>query len=393
MRKKIELFFKGQLAKIIAGKRVDSKTWVFSSTNNVKFNYNSKYLFLYVLKHYPEINALFVINDDDFRKELTEQYGKHFCETNSLKGMIQVCQARVWFTSAGLPVYAFGLAKFHKIINLWHGVPLKTIALMEQKRSWTQKIYFHGMFSKNYEMILTTSKKLIPIMAQSFGVSENKIRVWGQPRNDYLNAWRINKKTIKGESFPWFNVTCSYDKVILYAPTYREDEQTCWFPFADWNFETFQKFLEEQQIILCLRNHLSEHGSCEKYQGSRILNLGSEIVQDITDALPLFDALITDYSSIYIDYLLLERPIIFLPYDKEKYLKERGMNFTYDAVTPGAKPQTMKDFMESIIQAFSSDPYKRDRIYVNHMLNEVLEPCSQKICENILRESREEIWV
>ena len=48
---------------------------------------------------------------------------------------------------------------------------------------------------------------------------------------------------------------------------------------------------------------------------------------DIAD---IFDILITDYSSIYIDYLLLDRPLIFLPYDKEQYLKGRGMNFEYD---------------------------------------------------------------
>ena len=64
----------------------------------------------------------------------------------------------------------------------------------------------------------------------------------------------------------------------------------------------------------------------------------------MTGVLGIFDLLVTDYSSIYIDYLLTEKPIVFLPYDKEQYLEGRGMNFGYDEVTPGPKPETMRSF-------------------------------------------------
>lgn len=72
------------------------------------------------------------------------------------------------------------------IINLWHGVPLKKIALLDPNLKKAARIYFKKIFSENYTCILTTSHELIPLMARSFAVSEDKIKVWGQPRNDGL---------------------------------------------------------------------------------------------------------------------------------------------------------------------------------------------------------------
>lgn len=384
MVNKIKALLKGQLALLLAGRKVDKSIWVFSSTDNEEFNYNSRALFLYVRKNRPEINAVFVINNEQKRKQLTAQYGEHFCETQSLRGMMRVCRAGVWFTSAGLPVYAIGIGKKHTIINLWHGVPLKKIALMEAEASYFKKLYFRKVFSDNYKAIVTTAKELIPIMAQSFAVEESRIKVWGQPRNDDLNACRMGMVTIHDK--PKWMKKIPESKAVLYAPTYREYGSTAWFPFEDWDEAVFADFLEKQNLVLYLRTHLKESGSYHRFLGERVIDLGSDVLEDITDALPLFDLLITDYSSIYIDYLLLDRPMLFLPYDKEEYLAKRGMNFEYDEITPGAKPASMGAFMQSIMDAFVTDAYRDERTRVNHILNEVMEPCSEMICDKVLRE-------
>ena len=109
-------------------------------------------------------------------------------------------------------------------------------------------------------------------------------------------------------------------------------------------------------------------------------------MEDIAEELPRFDLLITDYSSIYIDYLLLDRPVIFLPYDEKEYLARRGMNFEYRDVTPGPKPDTMESFMEAIADAFTNDSYRDERKRVNGMLNEIMTPCSEMICEKVRKE-------
>lgn len=80
-------------------------------------------------------------------------------------------------------------------------------------------------------------------------------------------------------------------------------------------------FLEKEDAVIFLRTHISEQGNADPYLSHRVRYLGNEQAEDIMDIADIFDILITDYSSIYIDYLLLDRPLIFLPYDKEQYLK------------------------------------------------------------------------
>ena len=373
-----------QLVRMKKTKKPDMYTWVFSSVDNCYYNYNSKYLFEYVKEHLPQITPLFVINEENLRRELSEQYGKeYFIETESKEGIRRVLEAGVWFTSAGLPVYGTGLGKNRLIVNLWHGVPLKKIALMDPNLKKAARIYFKKIFSENYTWILTTSRELVPVMAKSFQISEDRLRVWGQPRNDCIFD-PPDRKQILEDVYPDLP---EYKKVVLYAPTFRDYGNTRLFPFEDFDKKVFEDFLEQEKILLLLRLHIKEAAAADAYVSSRIRRFGSEEAGDVTGMLGMFDFLITDYSSIYIDYLLTDKPLMFLPYDRERYLDGRGMNFDYDEVTPGPKPETMKEFMMEIKEFMNGeDSWKKERDRVNLKFNEVKEPCSSNICNQVLLE-------
>lgn len=360
--------------------RPDSHIWLFSSTDNSHYNYNSRYLFEYVKENLPEITPLFVINDPELRNSLSSKYGKqHFIETESIQGIRQALSAGVWFTSAGLPAYGTGLHKKRLIINLWHGVPLKKIALLDPNLKKAARIYFKKIFSENYTCILTTSHELIPLMARSFAVSEDKIKVWGQPRNDGLFQ-KNDCREILGQLFPDLP---EYTKTVLYAPTFRDYGQVQLFPFKDFDQEQLEAFLEEKNMLLFIRTHVAEQGSAAPYLGKRIRFLGNEQAEDVTGILNIFDCLITDYSSIYIDYLLTDKPMIFLPYDRQQYLDGRGMNFDYDDVTPGPKPETFNDFLDALSP--KEDFWKSERTRVNRLFNEIQHPCAADICNKVLK--------
>lgn len=360
--------------------RPDSHIWLFSSTDNSHYNYNSRYLFEYVKENLPEITPLFVINDPELRNSLSSKYGKqYFIETESIQGIRQALSAGVWFTSAGLPAYGTGLHKKRLIINLWHGVPLKKIALLDPNLKKAARIYFKKIFSENYTCILTTSHELIPLMARSFAVSEDKIKVWGQPRNDGLFQ-KNDCREILGQLFPDLP---KYTKAALYAPTFRDYGQVQLFPFKDFDQEQLEAFLEEKNMLLFIRTHVAEQGSAAPYLGKRIRFLGNEQAEDVTGILNIFDCLITDYSSIYIDYLLTDKPMIFLPYDRQQYLDGRGMNFDYDDVTPGPKPETFNDFLDALSP--KEDFWKSERTRVNRLFNEIQHPCAADICNKVLK--------
>lgn len=360
--------------------RPDSHIWLFSSTDNSHYNYNSRYLFEYVKENLPEITPLFVINDPELRNSLSSKYGKqYFIETESIQGIRQALSAGVWFTSAGLPAYGTGLHKKRLIINLWHGVPLKKIALLDPNLKKAARIYFKKIFSENYTCILTTSHELIPLMARSFAVSEDKIKVWGQPRNDGLFQ-KNDCREILGQLFPDLP---EYTKTVLYAPTFRDYGQVQLFPFKDFDQKQLEAFLDEKNMLLFIRTHVAEQGSAAPYLGKRIRFLGNEQAEDVTGILNIFDCLITDYSSIYIDYLLTDKPMIFLPYDRQQYLDGRGMNFDYDDVTPGPKPETFNDFLNALSP--KEDFWKSERTRVNRLFNEIQHPCAADICNKVLK--------
>ena len=219
-------------------------------------------------------------------------------------------------------------------------------------------------------------------MARSFAISEDKIKVWGQPRNDGMFQ-KNDRSKILGSLYPDLP---EYTKTVLYAPTFRDYGQVQLFPFKDFDPKHLEAFLEEKDMILFIRTHVAEQGSADPYLGKRIRFLGNEQAEDVTGILNIFDCLITDYSSIYIDYLLTGKPMIFLPYDRQQYLDGRGMNFNYDDVTPGPKPETFSEFLQALSP--ETDSWKTERERVNRLFNEIQKPCAADICEHVLNMSR-----
>lgn len=136
-----------------------------------------------------------------------------------------------------------------------------------------------------------------------------------------------------------------------------------------------------------VRCHQSEAQRVDTNYGNRVRLINSDKVEEITDILNAFDLLITDYSSIYIDYLLTSKPVMFLPYDIDEYSKGRGFNFDYDAVTPGPKPSTFSQFQSEIMKLlYNPDYYTEERQNVNFFFSDVRRPCAREICSKIKKE-------
>lgn len=384
MRKKLNAILQAQWMKRSLASKIQKCQWVFSSTENTHFDSNSRYLFQYVYAHLPEIVPVYVMNDAEKRKKLQEEYPRaKIIDTNTRVGIRTALESGAWFTSAGLPVYGAGLAKGRAIINLWHGVPLKKIVLAEKRGHLLYRLFFHLLFSRNYAWVLTTSSHLIPVMQESFGVKAEQVKVWGQPRNDCLFRSRDAKEALGGI----YGELPEFSKAVLYAPTHRENRPVRLFPFDDFSPQKLEEFLEEEKILLFIRTHLYTMQNVrgqEAADSSRVLWLNEDRAEDVMEILNAFDLLITDYSSIYIDFLLTQRPMMFLPYDKEEYLADRGLNFPYEEYTPGPKPETFAEFCGQMRGLLAGgDAYVKKREEAALFFNEVREPCCGDICDRV----------
>lgn len=408
---KVQNLLETGIARMCYRDEPSSLHWVFSSVHNETFNYNARYLFLYVREHCPQIHPYYIVNDDKLREKLSKEYGAdYFIEAKTFKGIQKVLSCKVWFTSTAPPLYGTGFRKKYVIINLWHGVPLKTIGMMQKNLSVFTRIYYKYLFADNYSAVLTTSRELISIMSKSFMVEPERIKVWGQPRNDALFQETGLRESIfrDMEAHAKTDSECENGKVkgtgarrrILYAPTFRDHGETKLFPFSEFaadnplrssNIEKLQQWLSQHNICIYIRMHLYDCTENDWIRsldvpGSRIRLLNEDRVEDIMEVLNRFDLLITDYSSIYIDYLLTGRPIIFLPYDKEEYFRGRGFNFSYDEVTPGPKPETLQELLNSVENLlYNTDDYAQQRREANRYFNEIQSPCCEKICQHVMR--------
>ncbi|MHB9335868.1 CDP-glycerol glycerophosphotransferase family protein [Fusobacterium polymorphum] len=362
----------------------NKKRIIFTSTGNTKYDHNSKYLFEYFLKYYPDFDVKYVINEPNLKNNLEEKIGNYFINTNSIKGMLYSLKAYTWITSSiELPVGGIFQRINRLVIHLGHGTPLKNIGFLEKNISTLKKVYYI-LIKNNFSYVLSTSYDFDKIMSKFLNIPLKRIFTNGQPRLDSIFEKKedILNRVFKVEK----NM-----KNILYAPTWRQDSETKLFPFSDFNEKEIENFLEDNKINIFLRVHPDFETEIDekllKIKGIYVLN--SKVVKDISEYLSCFDLLITDYSSIFIDYLLLDKPILFLPYDFENYNEEIGFTVDYMSHTPGPKSYTFKSFKNEIIELLNNNEYFykeriKDKTFYNlYTDNKNCERVSKFILENL----------
>jgi hypothetical protein len=188
---------------------------------------------------------------------------------------------------------------------------------------------------------------------------------WGYPRFDRI------RRFVTGESEPVLPadteaiVDDPETTNVLYAPTHKDGAyETTFFPFPDFDPDRLRAFCEENGVRIFVRPH---PGNEDRYtdltDGEHVVFAGQRFANSATELMPYVDGLITDYSSIYVEFLPFDRPIVFVKDDHERFLRIRGLAFDYDRYFPGPKPETFDSFLEELgrIEGGATDPEYADR--------------------------------
>jgi CDP-glycerol glycerophosphotransferase len=199
-------------------------------------------------------------------------------------------------------------------------------------------------------------------------IGREKHKVTGYPRNDDLiRKSAANEKPLLCSQFP----ELSFEQVILYAPSWRHGrEPTRFFPFSEFDPEALQKSLKVAKTLLLLRPHLRDLESFPA-QATHLRELAQKHSQiklathqtfsDVNTILPEIDRLLTDYSALYHDFLLLDRPIGFIPYDYEDFKEQNGFLYDYFENLPGTHIQNAASFSEWIETEEARDGQEKRR--------------------------------
>lgn len=198
---------------------------------------------------------------------------------------------------------------------------------------------------RSYTAALASSSGVVPFYSEAFGIDEHCVRPVGVPRTDVFFD-RAYAEQIREELFTRYPV-CRDKKVILFAPTFRgSGNKTAYYPWEKFSVEALMRELPQDSVLI-LKNHPFVRDCCEipeEYK-DRVLDLSRE--ENINDLLFITSVLITDYSSVIFEAVLLDIPILFYTFDLQEYLEKRDLYFDFAAFAPG---QIISD-MEALIKA------------------------------------------
>lgn len=279
-------------------------------------------------------------------KEKKLPYAKRF----SPKWIWMMARARYWVLNARMPTWLPKPANT-KILQTWHGTPLKLLAtdMHEVHMPGTTTAVYKKNFvreTNRWDTLISPNAYSTEIFRRAFQF-DGEIIESGYPRNDYLYTHNTQSEieALKKQS----NIPID-KKVILYAPTWRDDQ---FFGKGRYKFDLdldlrlMRENLGDEYIVLLRMHYLvAENFDLTPYEG---FAFDLSDYEDIRGLYLMSDLLITDYSSVFFDYANLRRPIIFYTYDLDRYRdKLRGFYFDIETNAPGPIVKTTDEVLTAI---------------------------------------------
>lgn len=252
-------------------------------------------------------------------------------------------------------------------VQCWHGTPLKKLGYdlsasdnsMNSIEEIRQK---YRTDAEKFSYLLSPSAFATEKFATAWNLVETnqttKIIEEGYPRNDRLvNCSDEERKQLREK------LGVANKKVILYAPTWRDNQHTSGEGYTYKTVVDFAKLKSElgDEYVILFRAHylIANCFDFDKYEGF-VIDASSH--DDINDLYIASDMLITDYSSVFFDYANLEKPILFYMYDLKEYANElRGFYISLDEL-PGAIVEDEKDLIKEIKKC---DKWKLEKEYID----------------------------
>ncbi|MFB7304033.1 CDP-glycerol glycerophosphotransferase family protein [Heyndrickxia sporothermodurans] len=332
---------------------IRENTILYESFHGKNMSCNPYALFKQLIndERFSDYNHVWVLNDlDNCPKEFLELPNVEFVAVNSDEYLQYLASCKYLINNTSFPPY-FIKKEGQVYVNTWHGTPLKTLG-----KDMNGTIGQHKNLMRNFmqtDFIIAPNKFTADKIIDSHdlrGIYQGKVAETGYPRVDLV--FENNKKVRE-------QLGCTNNKVILYAPTWRGEVGNVSGELNKLIEDT--KMLEDklggQYTIL-----LKVHSLMQQYIQDRKIKLN--IVPDNIDSnelLSIVDVLITDYSSIFFDFIVTKKPIIFYAYDQKEYQKERGFYLDLEDM-PGPICRSIMSVIDEISNAQNYQVIYKDKM-------------------------------
>ncbi len=334
---------------------------VVGRTGN-NFADNTKYFYLFLQNNHPKNKSFFISDTKSFNDDVPGLI-KH----PSFKSMITLMRAEyvILDYSAWYLNFKYHLSIKAKKIQLWHGIGSKRIEMStdiftKSKLGGLRKIYgaLRGQIIK-FNLLSSTSEYYSKNLYKG-SLWFKEIKEFGQPRNDVLFRTPKEADLIGADSAVIAKLKQKQKNdntiIVLFTPTYRATLSNDIIDYIRLN-----TFAQKHNISIVIKHHVLANFKA-------IPNMSNIFVydkrKDIYPIMSISDAMITDYSSIYLDYLLLNKPVIFYIPDFVEYKKaDTSLRDDYIDITPGTKCESQEELHKTLIEELvdKRDNYKKER--------------------------------
>ena len=338
LRIKIAIYYK-----FFNKKGINKNQIIFCSFKGDYYSDSPKYIYEYLYENYKDdYDFVWVLNDKKVKIPGNPKRVTRF----SLEYFKEVARSKYWVIN-GRQFDPLDKKDSQVIVSTWHGTPLKKLGL-DIGNVYTMNPFIKHSYvnvSKQWDYLISPNRYTTNILKSCFGY-QKEIFESGYPRNDILyNADEEMVNRIKSS----LNIP-EDKKVILYAPTWRDDE------FIDAGLIKFQLKLEldklkeafSDEYIILIRTH---YFIADKLDLSGVEDFAIDVSKynDIAELYLISDLLITDYSSVFFDFANLKRPILYYTYDLDKYENVlRGFYIDIRNEVPGPLLETTDEVIDAI---------------------------------------------
>lgn len=365
---------------------IDEKKILFMAFHGRGILDNPKAIYLEFIseQRFEDYSIIWVLNDKT--KELIPR-GKTV-RYQSLFYFYYLAKSKYWIVNCKLPEYVHK-KKDQIYIQTWHGVPLKKIGMdvvenfRQKSRSGRNAVEIKQSYfldAQRYNYMISPNSFCTRVFQSAFGVKKSQLLEIGYPRNDILYSPSPEYIDSLKEKYHIPKRT----KVLLYAPTWRDDDYKIeGYTFhLKVDFELWREVLGNYVVLFKPHYFIVNEIMVDPQLKNFVRIIDPKI--DINELYLISDCLVTDYSSVFFDFALLNRPIYFYMYDLVKYEKKlRGFYLDLYKDLPGEIYKTEKEMLQDI--KYNKFDYKK--LYEFNLLFNSSQTgnCSRKLLDLIFK--------
>lgn len=359
------LTFKGKIKRFHMAAAIKLMRAYYQVIEHLSPKHGDHVMFMTETKDYLWGNLKY-INDRMIERGLDKQFrltyslrkavGHHMSAFSWAKLATQIAKQDFIFVDDYVPVFGFlDLNQRTKLIQVWHaGEGFKAVGYCRFGKFGTP--FPVGSCHKKYDYVITGSKRLVHIFEEVFGIPEEAFLPLGMARLDgFLDPEKISAFQ---HDFYLEHPSWKEKKIILFAPTYRGKGQgTAHYDYDQLNLDEIYEFCGDEYIwAFKMHPFIREEPPIPEEYRDRIADLSE--YENINDLYYVTDILITDYSSNYFEFALMQRPVLFFTYDREIYELTRGVHRSVKDSAPGK----VCDTFEALMTALRNHDYEEEKI-------------------------------